>query len=76
MIDITRQKLSAGECYLHTVEVTGSNPVPPTITKTGSCAIPACIRFSIMRHLIHSETIVTEKIRELSGSVIKMEVRE
>ena len=21
---------SAGECYLHTVEVTGSNPVPPT----------------------------------------------
>ena len=22
---------SAGECYLHTVEVTGSNPVPPTI---------------------------------------------
>ncbi len=22
---------SAGECYLHTVEVTGSNPVSPTI---------------------------------------------
>ena len=21
---------SAGECYLHTVEVAGSNPVPPT----------------------------------------------
>ena len=22
---------SAGECYLHTVEVVGSNPIPPTI---------------------------------------------
>src|SRR5512133_132050 len=26
---------SAGECYLHTVEVTGSNPVPPTIEIKG-----------------------------------------
>ena len=24
-----------GECYLHTVEVTGSNPVPPTIDIEG-----------------------------------------
>ena len=26
---------SAGECYLHTVEVTGSNPVPPTNNDKG-----------------------------------------
>ena len=26
---------SAGECYLHTVEVTGSIPVPPTMKIKG-----------------------------------------
>ena len=30
---------SAGECHLHTVEVTGSNPVPPTMTIMGLRAI-------------------------------------
>jgi hypothetical protein len=29
-----------GECYLHTVEVTGSNPVPPTIIFKGVRYIP------------------------------------
>jgi hypothetical protein len=31
----TRAVNSAGECYLHTVEVTGSNPVPPTMNDQG-----------------------------------------
>jgi hypothetical protein len=29
-----------GECYLHTVEVTGSNPVPPTINIKGLWFLP------------------------------------
>jgi hypothetical protein len=31
---------SAGECYLHTVEVTGSNPVSPTTADFWSERIP------------------------------------
>ena len=31
---------SVGECYLHTVEVTGSNPVPPTIKTKGLRGLP------------------------------------
>ncbi len=31
---------SAGECYLHTVEVTGSNPVPPTMKIKGLRLMP------------------------------------
>jgi hypothetical protein len=31
---------SGEECYLHTVEVTGSNPVSPTISKDGYIKSP------------------------------------
>jgi hypothetical protein len=33
--EVIRAVNSAGECYLHTVEVTGSNPVPPTRNNKG-----------------------------------------
>lgn len=34
---------SAGECYLHTVEVTGSIPVPPTMKIKGLRNIPEAL---------------------------------
>ena len=40
-IQNTCGRLTQGpECYLHTVEVTGSNPVSPTIFFSITCAIP------------------------------------
>lgn len=41
---------SAGECHLHTVEVTGSNPVPPTIFLT--MAIKILVDTSVVRHAL------------------------
>jgi hypothetical protein len=52
---------SAGECHLHTVEVTGSNPVPPTMTFMGLRAIRLVNPFFLVKYGLWMPFRVIEK---------------